>query len=342
MEYTCLGKTTLQVSRICLGCMSYGRPGWLGWNWVLDEQTSEPFFRRAVELGITFFDTADSYSDGRSEEIAGRWLKKYAKRDEIVIGTKHFFSAGETRQQIQYACEASLKRLGVELIDLYQIHRLMPGASIETALEALDMLVVQGKVRYIGASSMYAWKFMQALGISDRKGQARFVAMQNLYNLLYREEERDMAPLCEAEGVGMTPWSPLARGVLARAAFPEAKTDRSEADSLLEFFRTPADQQIVAQVKQIAGQRGVKSAHVALAWLLTKPAVAAPIVGASKLSYLEEAAAAVELKLSAEEIQALERPYRPKPHVGITPPFRTPPPGAVHDRLTTQEDLRLN
>ena len=340
MEYTHLGKTQLRVSRICLGCMSYGNPGWLNWDWVLDEQASEPFFRRAVELGINFFDTADSYSRGRSEEITGRWLKKYAKRDEVVIGTKHFFGPGETPQQIQAACEASLKRLGVEVIDLYQIHRLEPGASIETVLAALDTLVTQGKVRHIGSSSMYAWKFMQALGISDRKGQARFASMQNLYNLLYREEERDMAPLCEAEGVGMTPWSPLARGILARADIPGEKTDRSEADPILALFRTPADREIVAQVARIAGQRGVKPAQVALAWLLAKPAVAAPIIGASKLPHLQVAAAAVELELTAEEIEALERPYCPRPHAGITPPFRMPPPGAVHDRLTTTKDLQ--
>jgi aryl-alcohol dehydrogenase-like predicted oxidoreductase len=295
-----------------------------------------------VELGINFFDTADSYSDGRSEEITGLWLKKYAKRDEVVIATKHFFGFGETPQHIQGACEVSLKRLGVDTIDLYQIHRLMPGASIETALEALDTLVTQGKVRHIGASSMYAWKFMQGLGISDRKGQARFISMENLYNLLYREEERDMVPLCEEEGISMIPWSPLARGILARADFPEEKTDRSEVDPFVALFRTSPDQEIAAMVKQIAQQRGVKPAQVALAWLLAKPAVAAPIVGVSKLSHLEEAAAAVELNLSDEEIQTLERPYRPKPHVGITPPFRPPLPGGVHDRLTVEEDLQLN
>ena len=226
------------------------------------------------------------------------------------------------------------------MIDLYQIHRLVPGASIETVLAALNTLVTQGKVRHIGSSSMYAWKFMQALGISDRKGQARFVSMQNLYNLLYREDEREMMPLCEAEDVSMTPWSPLARGILARADIPEEKTDRSEADRVLELFRTTADREIVAEVARIAGQRGVKPAQVALAWLLAKPAVAAPIIGASKLSHLEGAAAAVELRLTAAEIEALERPYRPKPHLGITPPFHMPPPGAVHDRLPTAKDFQ--
>jgi aryl-alcohol dehydrogenase-like predicted oxidoreductase len=333
MQYILLGNSSLRISRICLGCMSYGTPGWLGWGWVLDEQDSEPFFRRAIELGINFFDTAEGYSNGRSEEITGRWLKKFAGREEVVIGTKRFFSPNETVQQIQSACEASLKRLGVETIDLYQIHRLVPGTSIETALEALNGLVQQGKVRFIGASSMYAWKFMQALGISDRNGWARFISLQNLYNLLYREEEREMSPLCEAEGVGMTPWSPLARGVLARADSPEVRTSRSEADHLVvEFFRTPADREIVARVAQIASQREVKPSQVALAWLLSKSAVASPIVGASKLSYLEEAAAAVELTLTSEEITALEQPYQPKPHLGITPPFNIPPPGVVHDR----------
>jgi aryl-alcohol dehydrogenase-like predicted oxidoreductase len=336
MEYIRLGSTQLRISRICLGCMSYGSPGWINWDWVLEEQAAEPFFRRAIELGINFFDTADSYSNGRSEEITGHWLKKYARRDDIVIATKHFFGPEETVQQVQQACEASLKRLGVEVIDLYQIHRLMPGASIETALTALDNLVRQGKVRHVGASSMYAWKFMQALGLSDRKGMARFVSMENLYNLLYREEERDMVPLCEAEGVGMIPWSPLARGTLARADFPEEKTNRSEEDPYVGLFHTPADREIITQVALIAAQRGIKSAQVALAWLLSKPAVAAPIVGASKLSHLEDAAAAVELQLTADEIKALERPYQPKPHLGITPPFRMPPPGAVHDRLTTE------
>jgi 1-deoxyxylulose-5-phosphate synthase len=332
MEYIRLGNSTLRVSRICLGCMSYGTPGWLGWDWVLGEDAAEPFYRRAIELGINFFDTAEGYSDGRSEEITGRFLKKYARREEVVIGTKRFFQPGETVTQIQAACEASLKRLGIETIDLYQIHRLVPGAAIETALEALNGLVQQGKVRYIGASSMYAWKFMQALGIADRSGWARFVSLQNLYNLLYREEEREMVPLCEEEGVGMTPWSPLARGILARAAEPEEKTNRSESDPLVGFFGNPADLEIIVQVACTADQRGVRPSQVALAWLLSKAAVAAPIIGVHKLPDLEEAAAAVDLKLSAAEIAALEKPYHPRPHLGITPPFHTPPPGAVHDR----------
>lgn len=338
MEYTYLGKTGLRVSRICLGCMSFGQPGWLNWDWVLDEEASAPFFRRAVELGINFFDTADSYSGGRSEEITGRWLKEYAIRDEVVIATKVYFGPGErpnmsglSRKHIQQACEASLRRLGVETIDLYQIHRLDPHTPIEETLDALNQLVVQGKVRYIGASSMYAWEFMRAIGIADRHGWARFVSMQNLYNLLYREEERDMMPLCEAEGVGVIPWSPLARGLLARRP-DNANTARAESDGLIQHYHSPQDREIIARVADAAGQRGVTPSQVALAWLLSKPALAAPILGVSKLQHLEDAVGAVDIQLTREEIDALERPYQAKPSLGITPPFRFPRPGAVHDR----------
>lgn len=339
MEYTYLGKTGLKVSRICLGCMSFGTPGWLQWDWLLDEAAAEPIFRRAVELGINFFDTADTYSAGQSEVITGRWLKKYADRDEIVIATKVFFGPGDrpnrsglSRKHIQQACEASLKRLGVEAIDLYQIHRLDPHTPVEETLAALDQLVTQGKVRYIGASSMYAWQFMRALGLAERRGWARFVSMQNLYNLLYREEEREMIPLCEAEGVGLIPWSPLARGLLARANQPQAVTGRSTSDPLLGLLSSPGHHAIIAQVIQLAEQRGVTPAQIALAWLLSKPAVAAPIVGAAKLRHLEEAVAAVDVKLTRAECAALEQPYQPKPHLGITPPYQFPPAGAVHDR----------
>jgi 1-deoxyxylulose-5-phosphate synthase len=339
MEYTYLGKTGMKVSRICLGCMSFGQPGWLDWDWVLDEAAAEPFFRRAVELGINFFDTADSYSGGRSEEITGRWLKAYAQREEIVIATKVYFGPGDrpnrsglSRKHIQQACEGSLRRLGVETIDLYQIHRLDPQTPIEETLAALDQLVQQGKVRYIGASSMYAWQFMRALSLSERRGWARFVSMQNLYNLLYREEEREMVPLCAAEGVSLIPWSPLARGVLARGNVGTATTSRSAADGLIGWFTTPADQAICERVAQLAAQRGVTSGQIALAWLLAKPAVAAPIVGASKLSHLEDAVAAVDIELSRAEIETLEACYHPKPHVGITPPFQMYKPGVVHDR----------
>lgn len=340
MHYVHLGNTGLQVSRIGLGCMSFGTPGWLDWDWVLDEAASEPFFRRAVELGINFFDTSDTYSGGRSEEITGRWLKKYATRDEIVIATKVFFGPadrpnmrGLSRKHIQQACENSLRRLGVETIDLYQIHRLDPCTPVEETLAALDQLVRQGKVRYIGASSMYAWEFMRALSVSDRHGWARFVSMQNQYNLLYREEEREMMPLCEAEGVGMIPWSPLARGLLARPnTDAPATTSRSESDNLLQFYRGPQDNEIIKIVNRIALERGSRPSQVALAWLMSKSVVAAPIVGASKLHHLEEAVASLEIRLTADEIAALEYPYQAKPHLGITPPFHYPQPGAVHDR----------
>lgn len=338
MEYTSLGNTGLQVSRIGLGCMSFGAPDRPGWTWGLDEDAAAPFFRRAVELDINFFDTADSYCGGRSEEITGRWLGEYANRDEIVIATKLFFgpddrpnTSGLSRKHIQQAYEASLRRLGVETIDLYQSHRLDPHTPIEETLVALDQLVTQGKVRYIGASSMYAWQFMRALGISDRQGWARFISMQNLYNLLYREEEREMTPLCTAEGVSMIPWSPLARGLPARAHAPEIPTKRSVSDPFLELFQSH-DREVVAQVARIAEQRGIQPAQVALAWLLAQPAVAAPLVGASALQHLDEAAAAVEIRLTHEEIAALEHPYRSKPHLGISPPFQPPDPGAVHDR----------
>ncbi len=220
----------------------------------------------------------------------------------------------------------------MDTIDLYQIHRLDPHTPIKETLAVLDQLVTQGKVRYIGVSSLYAWEFMRALGISDRNRWARFVSLQNLYNLLYREEEREMAPLCAAEGVGMIPWSPLARGILARANALQETTGRSESDGLLALFRSPGDREVVAQVVRIAEQRGIKPAQVALAWLLAKPAVTAPIVGASKLPHLEEAVASVAIRLTAGEMDALERPYQPKPHAGITPQFQYPRPGAVHDR----------
>lgn len=332
MEYTYLGNTGLRVSKICLGCMTYGTPGWLNFDWVLDEEASEPFFRAAVEAGITFFDTAEGYSQGRSEEITGRWLKKYANRDEIVIATKVWPSL--SRKGIQQACEASLKRLGVEVIDLYQIHRGDPHTPMEETLSALDQLVQQGKVRYIGASSMYAWEFMRALGLSDRYGWARFVSMQNQYNLLYREEERDMMPLCAAEGVGVIPWSPLARGLLARppATEPTAAIVRAQSDRLLQKYYDLQDLAVVEQVAAIAEERGITMAQVALAWLLAQPALTAPIVGASKLKHLDEAVAAADITLSDDEIQRLEQHYRVKPSYGITPPFKFPAPGAVHDR----------
>ncbi len=330
MEYTYLGRTGVKVSRLCLGCMSYGSPSWR--PWVLDEGGTAPFFRRAVEAGINFFDTADAYSMGASEEVTGRLLREYANRDEVVIASKVFFPMSEgpnmgglSRKHIQQACEASLKRLGVDVIDLYQIHRLDPNTPLEETLAALDQLVTQGKVRYLGASSMYAWEFMRALALSEQRGLARFVTMQNHYNLVYREEEREMMPLCEAEEIGVIPWSPLARGMLAgtRTTLGDDSTPRSQSDVVDQIlYDQPSDWEVVEAVKQVAAQRGDKPAQVALAWLLSKPAVAAPILGATKLAHLDDAIEAVEKQLSDEEIALLEAPYQPHPVKGIQPSRR--------------------
>ncbi|RKI58900.1 aldo/keto reductase [Corallococcus sp. AB049A] len=320
MKYANLGHTGLRVSRICLGCMSYGTPKWR--PWVLDEEAAQPFFRRAVELGVTFFDTANMYSDGVSEEVTGRALRKYAKMDEVVLATKVYFPMGSgqnerglSRKAITQACEASLKRLGVDTIDLYQIHRMDPNTPIEETLSALDQLVRQGKVRYLGASSAYAWQFMRALSVSERNGWARFVSMQNHYNLVYREEEREMIPLCEAEGVGVIPWSPLARGLLAgsrKSLDDKESTTRAGSDTLSPvLYNQPGDWDVVEAVKQVAEGRKAPPAQVSLAWLLSKPAVTAPIIGATKPEHLEDAVKAVTLKLTPEEVKALEAPYKP-------------------------------
>ncbi|WP_375759253.1 aldo/keto reductase [Corallococcus exercitus] len=320
MKYANLGHTGLRVSRICLGCMSYGTPKWR--PWVLDEEAAQPFFRRAVELGVTFFDTANMYSDGVSEEVTGRALRKYAKLDEVVLATKVYFPTGSgqnerglSRKAITQACEASLKRLGVDTIDLYQIHRMDPNTPIEETLSALDQLVRQGKVRYLGASSAYAWQFMRALSVSERNGWARFVSMQNHYNLVYREEEREMLPLCEAEGVGVIPWSPLARGLLAgsrKSLDDKEATTRAGSDTLSPMLYNQAgDWDVVEAVKQVADARKAPPAQVALAWLLSKPVVTAPIIGATKPQHLEDAVKAVSLKLTPEEVKALEAPYKP-------------------------------
>jgi len=328
MRYTTLGRTGVQVSRICLGCMSYGSSQWR--PWVLEAEDSAPFFRRAVEAGINFFDTADMYSMGASEEVTGRWLREYAARDEIVVATKVFFPmndrpnmGGLSRKHIQQACEDSLRRLGLDTIDLYQIHRLDPKTPLDEMLAALDQLVTQGKVRYIGASSMHAWEFQRTLSVSERNGWARFASMQNHYNLVYREEEREMLPLCELEEIGVIPWSPLARGMLAgtRTKLGDQSTTRSESDGLDQIlYDQPSDWDVVEAVKKVAEQRGEAPARVALAWLLSKPAVAAPIVGATKLRHLEDALAAVEIDLAEDEIAALEEPYRPHPVKGMAPP----------------------
>jgi len=319
MQYTTLGTTGVTVSRICLGCMSYGDRSWR--NWILDEDASRPFFRMAIEAGINFFDTADVYSLGRSEEITGRALREYAKLDEIVIATKVFNAMGEgpnmrglSRKHIVQACEASLRRLGVDTIDLYQIHRFDPNVPIDETLAALNQLVASGKVRYIGASSGFAWQLMKALSVSERNGWARFVSMQDHYNLLYREEEREMLPLCRAEGLGVIPWSPLARGRLARpgAVSREHVTARSSSDPFgHDLYANDTQWEIVDQVEAIAKERNVQMSEIALAWLLSKPVVTAPIVGATKPVHLEAAIKAVDITLTPEEIQRLEAPYHP-------------------------------
>jgi aryl-alcohol dehydrogenase-like predicted oxidoreductase len=308
--------------------MSYGTPKWR--PWVHDADASAPFFKRAIEAGINFFDTADMYSLGVSEEVTGRWLREYGVLDEIVIGTKVFFPmsdrpnmGGLSRKHIQQACEQSLRRLGVETIDLYQIHRLDPNTPMEEMLAALDQLVTQGKVRYIGASSMYAWQFQRLLSMSERNGWARFATMQNHYNLIYREEEREMMPLCESEGIGVIPWSPLARGMLAgtRSKLGDGSTSRSSSDGLDKIlYDQPSDWDVVEAVKKVAAERGDPPARVALAWLLHKPGVTAPIVGATKLEHLDDATAATAIELSADEVAILEEPYRAHPVKGMEPP----------------------
>ncbi len=322
MRYTTLGSTGMTVSRICLGCMSYGTPEWR--PWVLSEDDARPFFRRAIEAGINFFDTADMYALGVSEEVTGRALREYGRLDELVIATKVYFPlsdapnmGGLSRKHIVQACEASLRRLGVDTIDLYQIHRWDPLVPIEETLAALDHLVQAGKVRHIGASSGWAWQLARALGVSERRGWARFATMQNHYNLLYREEEREMLPLCAAEGLGVMPWSPLARGLLAgsRASVADrTASTRAASDSYGHtLYDDDTNWAIVDAVRDVAAERGVSMAQVALAWLLSKPVVSAPIVGATRLSQLDEAIAAVDVELSADEVARLESPYRPQP-----------------------------
>lgn len=324
MRYTRLGHTGLSVSRLCLGCMSYGDPAWR--SWVLSEEASRPFFRAAIEGGINFFDTADMYSLGVSEEITGRALREYGNLDEIVLASKVNFpmNAGQnmgglSRKHIVQGCEASLRRLGVETIDLYQIHRFDASFPIDETLAALDHLVRQGKVRYIGASSGYAWQMAQALSASERSGWARFVSMQNHYNLLYREEEREMLPLCRAEGIGVMPWSPLARGLLARArpAAGAEETERARTDAFAkEMYSGQVDWDIVDAVESVARERGVPMAQVGLAWLLSRPGISAPIIGATKLSQLEDALGAMEVELTAEECVRLEAHYTPHKVLG--------------------------
>lgn len=319
MKYTRLGHTGLTVSRLCIGCMSYGDPATE--PWILDEDAAQPFFRRAIEHGINFFDTANIYSLGVSEEITGRALRKYGNLDEIVLASKVFFpfserpnSGGLSRKHILQSCEASLRRLGVEAIDLYQIHRFDPNTPCEETLEALNQLVRQGKVRYIGASSMYAWQLMRMLSISERNGWARFVSMQNHYNLLYREEEREMIPLCQEEGLGVIPWSPLARGLLARAQTLQdaPPTERAKSDKILHGRYThPGDTDVINALRDVAGKYGISPAKISLAWLLSRPAVTAPIIGATRLAHLDTAIEALDVSLAPEAIATLEAPYVP-------------------------------
>ncbi len=331
MEYVNLGKTGLKVSRITLGCMTYGAPVAVptpgSHAWVLNEAESQPFLKQALDLGINFFDTANVYSRGTSEEVVGRFLKANVRREAVVIATKvHGVmrdepnGGGLSRKAILHELDESLRRLQTDYIDLYQIHRWDYGTPIEETLEALHDAVKAGKVRYLGASSMYAWQFTKALYLADLKGWTRFVSMQNHYNLLYREEEREMMGVCAAEGIGVIPWSPLARGRLARPWKSES-TKRLETDKFGSgmYGRTEeSDEAVVRQLEKIAAGRGVPMAQVALAWLLSKPGVTSPIVGATKPHHLEDAAAAVDLKLTAEEIEGLESEYVPHPTLGFS------------------------
>jgi len=323
MQYVNLGKTGLSVSRLCLGCMSYGVPDRGKHAWTLDEATSRPFLRKALDAGINFLDTANSYSDGTSEEIVGRAILDYARRDDIVLATKVYFSdrsgpntSGLSRKNIMRELDASLRRLGTDYIDLYQIHRWDPNTPIEETLEALHDAVKAGKVRYLGASSMYAFQFAKALYTADRHGWTRFVSMQPHYNLLYREEEREMLKLCAAEGIGVIPWSPLARGRLTREW--NQSSARQETDLVGKSLYKDAeesDRRIVEAVGELARARGVSRAQIALAWVLHQPVVTAPIIGATRLEHLDDALAALDLKLTPEEIATLEAPYSPHPQM---------------------------
>jgi aryl-alcohol dehydrogenase (NADP+) len=322
VEYTKLGRTGLTVSRICLGCMSYGDPTRGGHPWSLDEDASRPFFKQALDAGINFFDTANVYSAGSSEEITGRTLLSMTSRDDLVIATKVHGrmrpganGAGLSRKAIMTEIDNSLRRLGTDYVDLYQIHRWDPKTPIEETLEALHDVVKAGKARYIGASSMHAWQFTKALYLADLHGWTRFVSMQNHWNLLYREEEREMAPLCVDQGVGMIPWSPLARGRLAREW--HASTARSETDEFGRNLYDESDRHVVDRVGKLAAERGVARAQIALAWLLGRPGVVAPIVGATKPEHLQDAVAALDVELGEDEVALLEEDYRPHPVRGF-------------------------
>ncbi len=323
MEYVNLGKTGLKVSRLCLGCMTYGSSKWR--EWVLNEEESRPFFKRAIEAGINFFDTANMYSDGVSEEVTGRALRDFGKRDELVIATKVFNhmrpdpnGKGLSRKAIMTEIDHSLRRLGTDYVDLYQIHRWDYHTPIAETMEALHDVVKAGKARYLGASSMFAWQFAQSLHVSEMNGWSRFVSMQNHYNLVYREEEREMNPFCRDQGIGLIPWSPLARGFLAGNRTKQGgQTSRGNTDQYAkDMYNQDDDFAIAERLAQVAKARGVPNMQVALAWVLSKPGISAPIVGASKMPHLDDALTALAVRLSQDEIKQLEELYKPHPILG--------------------------
>jgi aryl-alcohol dehydrogenase-like predicted oxidoreductase len=328
MNYVNLGHSGLKVSRLCLGCMSFGVPERGMHAWTLDEAASRPIIKRSLESGINFFDTSNSYSDGSSEEILGRALRDFARRDEVVLATKVFFSTrtdpngrGLSRKAIMTEIDSSLVRLGTDYVDLYQIHRWDDTTPIEETLEALHDVVKAGKARYLGASSMCAWQFCKALHVADRRGWTRFISMQNHYNLLYREEEREMMGLCAAEGVGVIPWSPLARGRLTRAWEERDSTKRAGTDEFGKRIFSQSgdvDRAVIDRLGEVAHARGVPRAQVALGWLLSKPSVSAPILGVTKPHHLDDGLAALEITLSADETARLEASYVPHPVIGIS------------------------
>jgi aryl-alcohol dehydrogenase-like predicted oxidoreductase len=335
MDYVSLGHSGLKVSKLCLGCMSYGEPGRGMQPWSLDEAASRPFFRQALEAGINFFDTANAYSGGSSEEITGRALRDMARRDEIVVATKGFFpwrgapnTGGLSRKALMQAIDDSLARLGMDYVDLYQIHRFDETTPVEETMEALHDIVKAGKARAIGASSMEAWRFAKMQHAAERHGWTKFISMQPQYNLIYREEEREMLPLCQDQGVGIIPWSPLARGRLTRDP-KDGETNRSQNDPFAKKMYDPNEQQdrgVIDALGKIAQARGIARAHVALAWVLSKPVITAPIVGATKPQHLADAIAALSVTLSTDEITALEAPYVPHPVDGIALPGKPEPP----------------
>jgi aryl-alcohol dehydrogenase-like predicted oxidoreductase len=325
MEYIRFGSTGMKVSRICLGTMSYGGPN-ERWPWALDEETSRPFIKGALELGINFFDTANVYSNGRSEEIVGKALRDFASRDEVVLATKVFFEMGPgpndgglSRKHILSSIDASLKRLGTDYVDLYQIHRWDYNTPIEETLEALNDVVRAGKARYIGASAMYAWQFAKALYTANLHGWTRFVSMQPHYNLIYREEERETLPLCQDQQIAVIPYSPVAKGLLTRKPSKEqAETLRAQTDAIQRRLYNEQDLTIAQRVSDVAEARGLPMAQVALAWMLSKPVVTAPIIGATKPHHLDDAVAAVSVKLTPEEVHQLEEAYLPHPVLGYS------------------------